>query len=737
VDSSPQSRPLRLNPFAFPSVTSFRFILLIAAVLGASAFFYDSIFFIFNAQSVGEALRHCRETAQAIYPAELELQNMAFDVCRAPISLNQARWTITGMALLLVVSAAVFIVLPSWKIWRLRFVPLRSEDAPELTAYLGQLCREMELTHPPLFLCAPLNPTISGQVFGRPGRSYMVLNGGLVTQFSKNQGLFRSIVLHELAHLRNADVNKVYFSVAIWKAFLAAALFPYILSLLFSPTGVVPTNPAHLIQVFLRSAALAAVVFLTYKALLRARELYADVRASVYDGPSGNLDRMLAALRQPQIPRWRWLLLAHPDPVERRRSLTDTSGLFHLSAWEAFGTGVIAMISFQNVYFLLSYLNAGKATVLGGLTTGEFAAYGAMLIFMPMVAGILVAGIWRESFAARVGNTAPRGVNRLGIGLAAGIALGDVLSISQVIDAGATSGAGVLGFNAVWSIILLSFLLFLVHWVAVTASTWLRVVVSKPPAGRLQFTILITGALLLLLAGPMYLSYFLSLSFAQLGYLAEALLFGLLSFFTVSATYLSTIFAFIGLWAYPLAGVNRQNPAALSSWVFLGPPPSDLNLPKQAAFHLRPALVAGTATGLLWSGCLAALYLAAPERFPEFTQANIQQVRDFINLLFTTTTLIQAATGIYAAGRAKSLPLVQGLLAAFVSGCLMSVSLMIMNSMLVDGLINASGMWNIFSNVLGRGTLLVLPAVGLLTALVEWRGRLWRRKRQPAQDVPV
>jgi hypothetical protein len=38
----------------------------------------------------------------------------------------------------------------------------------------------------------------------------VALGGGLVTQFYSDRPRFRAVVLHELAHLRNADVDKIY-----------------------------------------------------------------------------------------------------------------------------------------------------------------------------------------------------------------------------------------------------------------------------------------------------------------------------------------------------------------------------------------------------------------------------------------------------------------------------------------------------------------------------------------------
>ncbi len=533
MDLSASAQVPRLNPFAFPSSTTFRFVLLIVAILGASAFIYNSLFFIYNAQSTLDALRQCQETAIAAYPTDSEAQSTAFNECKAPIDRSEALWTLAGMALLVLVAGIIFLGLPTWKIWRNRLEFISHEDAPEITAYLVQLCREMELAHTPVFLCAPFNGTAGGLVFGRLGRYYMVLNGGLVTQFYKDLGLFRTVVLHELAHLRNADVNKTYFSVAIWQAFVVAALFPFAVSLIFRPPGIGLADPAYYINLILRMIALTVLIYLTYKALLRVREMYADVRASIYDGPTGNLDRILATLQRHHVPRWRRLLQAHPNPDERRQVLTDTSGLFRLGFWETFGTGVIGTIAFSNVYFLLSYLAAGTQSSLWGLSGGEFAAYGAALIFMSMVAGVVVAGIWKEHFAALVRNAAPRGVSRLAFALTAGAVLGIFLSIDKALDSGLTTTTSAYGFNVVWVAVLLLYLLFVVHWIANVASARLEAAISAPAMRQVYTAIVFASALLLTLIGPIYLSYALGLPFAQQGDTALALLIGLLGGFMV------------------------------------------------------------------------------------------------------------------------------------------------------------------------------------------------------------
>jgi Zn-dependent protease with chaperone function len=62
--------------------------------------------------------------------------------------------------------------------------------------------------------------------FGRLGRYYVSLTGGLVATFYTDRPAFRAVVLHELAHLRNADVNMTCFTVALWRAFVVVAILP-------------------------------------------------------------------------------------------------------------------------------------------------------------------------------------------------------------------------------------------------------------------------------------------------------------------------------------------------------------------------------------------------------------------------------------------------------------------------------------------------------------------------------
>ena len=728
----PTDRLPRLNPFAFPSNTTFLFTLLIFAVLGSSAFIYDSLFFTFHAQEVLQSISHCQAIADQTFPQDDQARNDLFDACRAPDSQSEAIWTLTGIALLLTAALLAYWFLPDWKVWRSRLVRLRNEDAPELVSYLDRLCQEMGLRKPPDYSCAPLNGSISGLAFGRFGRYTLALNGGLIRQFTRDRGAFRAVALHELAHLRNGDVDKAYFSVALWPAFVVAALAPYAIGQLFRPANIGPLDAAYLASLLWRLTAMAMLVFLIYKALLRAREQYADVRAVSVEGPEGSLDRILAALPNPQLPAWRRLFLAHPQPEDRRRTIVDPEQIFHTHFWEAFAAGAVAMIAFADIYQLLSYLLVGMTKLPWGLTRGEVATYGAGLIFTPPAAGLVAAAVWRESLTSRLGGPSPSHyLTRLGFGLALGVAAGQIISIQNSLDTGGGFLFDGLIFNLIWMLLLLISLLFLVHWAANAASPWIDVLIYSATPRLIYTGLFMTGLVMWLLSGPLFLLYTLGQQIVKIGEgLLAALSFGLLAGFIVSATYAHTIVGFISLWAYPLASLAWRKAArgrTVASWLYLDDLPGTLLQAETHRLRSIPAMLIGLSGGILWCGFIFILYLIAGDRLPAFTQENADQLSTILYSAFAFAGLAQTFFAFVAASWLSGYRVVHGLLAAFAAGCTMTAGLMGVQ-LLMGGAVSLANAWVFFSNVIGMGALFSLLMLGVLSTLIEWGSQWIARK---------
>ena len=273
----PRAQPPRLNPFAFPSDTTFRFVLLIVAVLGTSLFIYHTLFFHLNAAAYHSTFRECWNVREAAFPAntidptDLEARNKANDIfqqCLASANWWIAAWMAGGVALVMSIAGMLYWIFPAWMIWRRQLTPLLREDAPDVIACLAELCRDAQLSRQPRFVWNPLDTANNGLAFGYPGHYYIALSGGIVAQFYTDKSTFRAVVLHELAHLRNGDIGKTYFTVAIWRAFVVAALLPFAITLINRGDAL------GTFMLILRMLALVALVYLTRNAILtRARSV--------------------------------------------------------------------------------------------------------------------------------------------------------------------------------------------------------------------------------------------------------------------------------------------------------------------------------------------------------------------------------------------------------------------------------------------------------------------------------
>ncbi len=81
--------------------------------------------------------------------------------------------------------------------------------------------------------------------------------------------------------------------------------------------------------------------------MLRAREIYADVRASLAPSGAAGIRRAVGGLGVEAGPWWRRPLRLHPDPRDRTATLDDTDRLFRLGLWEPFAAGVALTIAFH------------------------------------------------------------------------------------------------------------------------------------------------------------------------------------------------------------------------------------------------------------------------------------------------------------------------------------------------------------------------------------------------------
>ncbi|MFF1508887.1 M48 family metalloprotease [Streptomyces sp. NPDC058326] len=506
----PQLRP---DPFAVTSGTTLRFGLLVLAMSAAASTTggawtgwllvdLDALDPVGTQQCLFRILEDLKAGRSTPPPEQWE------DICGGPSIARSALVNLLPLALFWLAVLALYWFRPALRIRRRGLRPFPAAALPATARELDRLCRVAGVPETPVFLVDLLAPAATGLAFGRRGRRYVMLSRGLLQLYERDPAAFRAIVLHELAHLRNRDVDIAFLTDAAWRLYLWFLLLPA----LFSPlTPLLSPGRSGPLLFYLLSAfqlALVGVIIpLARKSVLRSRELHADARAALTAEGAEGLRKVLteAAETQPeppapppkrrrraggapkppgQAPEARErdpddMLSTHPHPRTRLRALADTGLLFRFGPGSALAFGIAASFSYEPVI--------GLSDGLPGLDrSGALAVLPLALI---LGAGLTLA-LWRVELAAflmagRAGQETAQpeperareriaDVGRLlGFGLALGslgsneyaLSLGSVMEISPptlLLSLAALAAGGQL---VVW-------------WVAGTARAWVPVALT-------------------------------------------------------------------------------------------------------------------------------------------------------------------------------------------------------------------------------------------------------------------
>jgi Zn-dependent protease with chaperone function len=713
--AEPERRP-RLNPFAFPSDTTFRFGLLIAAVLGANLYVWQWI----AITSRTDDAQHIAATRACLALAGTD----GFTPCVNALYRYQVGWMLSGTVALLVVAAALTLAAPLWITRRRKLRRLMHDDAPAVVDRVSELAREQGLD-PPRIYWNPLDASSGGLAFGHPGRYSIAVGGGLVVTHTTDRPAFDAVVHHELAHVRNRDVGITYLTLAVWYAFLLVAVVPFLFTLL--DQGDVFLNVSW------RIAALAALVYLTRNAVLRSREVYADVRASVPDGQDGALRRVLAALPAVSGRLLDRLRSVHPPPVERLAVLDDTRPLFPLGALAAFAAGLAATIAFDSVATLLS-------TYFDDAFDLRFVA---AIVLVPLAAGVVGVAIWRQAFAAHAEGREPDSPWIDALAFAAGFLLGPELALEGIARPDGTLVGDAFGDGGLpFVIAFVAVLLLVVAWIRASASWWIRALGGRRPTAAMAGGVLVAGVALTSLVSIVYVMHSLrdALAVSRAASAAEHSL--------VDATVWTVpqpvweflrdgemlvivhkpyfVPVLVALILFPYAAALVRNRPAEAPWAFLDPGGRLLTPPLPRLRPLLP-LAIGAGAGLVMLALAALIRLAVHEGVSAETRATDAAILSFFVSMLALAILVQLVAG--AAGAVRG-GLIGALGAAFVAGCFGWLA--IVGGPFAGGCVDALSLnpgpcawtvpagfsWDVFKQVIAQGAVAGL-AGGLLVVAVE------------------
>ena len=474
---------MRLNPFAFPSDTTFRFVLFIVAIVGVSLQAFNWVYGVLftDIGDVSRALLACSMPVDH-FPTEAELA--ANNACLAAVNAPVLRAIVIAVAALLAGGAVAY----GLAVIRLRrrYRAFERDDAPELADAFASLAGELGVDPAPALRWQPVDPRAVGLAFGPPRNRELAFTGGLVPLSVRDRPAFRAIVLHELAHLRNRDVDLSYYAIGLWRALLVLAMLPFVLTML----PQLPGDPATVVSFAWRFLILVPLVYIIRSAILRAREHDADVRASTRE-PEIRRVLATAAAKEPSHSKLRRLVAWHPSTAHRVDVIDDPSPLLRLGLLDAFGIGIVGSLAYEDVALVLGF------TGMNGIQSRGIAA----LAFGPLVGIIIALGTWRQTFAyLATGRSSVRAVP-LGVALVAGLLVGQRLGLTTPFGDDAVLLRPDVGLFHVGLAILLGIgAILFVAWLVATARLWLPVATRLRSPGRASLPIALGAAALLTIA---------------------------------------------------------------------------------------------------------------------------------------------------------------------------------------------------------------------------------------------
>jgi len=187
--------------------------------------------------------------------------------------------------------------------------------------------------------------------FGTKNHLYVAMFGQMIVKYRENINRFKSIFLHEMAHIINKDVEKTYLAVSTWNAlylilFIPLAIFLFILLISFiiiGPSGFLesflPRGLGIIVGLIFYFLFYLAIVYLLRNQVIRLREFYADAKVLELVKSPVELMKTLEEMSEEQYLKYEILSKFHPKINERIQFLKNNLNLFAPDMVVAFTIG--------------------------------------------------------------------------------------------------------------------------------------------------------------------------------------------------------------------------------------------------------------------------------------------------------------------------------------------------------------------------------------------------------------
>lgn len=354
MDTEEYNSKNRVNPLSLPTETDGRFLLLVTSFLSivTEVIILTLIKTSFRGNVEEITALVCQNTSNGDF-----IQR----------SLLTIIFSVSGV---LILTAVLYYLHPSLIIYSKKLKPLvdNKNGNSKFYFFINNIVNETGLASSHLHIFTK-NHILSNtaQVFGFFNNQILRVDKGLQILSTKKTDEVSAIIKHELAHVKNKDVGKAYYSEAIWVVSLMClfgwfgVVIGYRLNILVNGGTI---DLYYFLKVAIEISLLFGLVSFVRADFLRIREIYADFRAASWGAESGLRSLFLKSNVDNSFIKKINIFRAHPSPRERLAALENPETKFKFNYLLPFIVGIFLSIALIGIDLYLDYTTGRLALLL-------------------------------------------------------------------------------------------------------------------------------------------------------------------------------------------------------------------------------------------------------------------------------------------------------------------------------------------------------------------------------------